>query len=59
MFAQQLPPTLTAFVRGSTEPSAPEYIPSCDGWAQGAHGVLRTFPPYDRQKSIPKYMPVM
>ena len=59
MFVQQLPPTLTAFVRASVEPSAPENFPGCDGWAQGAHGVLRTFPPYERQKSIPKYMPVM
>ena len=59
MFEQQLPPTLTMFVRGWVEPSAPELIPDCDGWAQGAHGVLRRSPPYDRQKSIPKYMPVM
>ena len=59
MFEQQLPPTLTAFVRGSTEPSAPELTPGDVGWAKNAHGWLRTFPPYDRQKSIPKYMPVM
>ena len=59
MFWQQWPPMLTLFVRPLTEPSAPEKIPGCDGWAQGAHGRLRAFPPYERQKSIPKYMPVM
>ena len=59
MFWQHSPPTLTTFVLLLVEPSAPDLIPGDDGLAKCAHGVDRKFPPYDRQKSIPKYMPDM
>ena len=59
MFWQHSPPTLTVLVLLLVEPIAPELIPGDDGWAKCAHGWLRICPPYDRQKSIPKYMPDM
>ena len=59
VFWQQLPPTLTTFVRGSVEPSAPELDPGCDGWAQDSQGWVLKFPPYVWHLSIPSNMPVM
>ena len=56
---QQLPPTLSWFVRGLSDPSGPEFIPAWLGSAHGAQPVVLTALPYDRQKSMLEYMPVM
>ena len=48
----QIPP-------GLDNAKAEREIPGSVGFAQGAHLVVLKLPPYDRQKSMPKYMPVM
>ena len=56
---QQLPPMFSWFVLTFTLPSRPDPTPWSPGFAHEAQGWVRKFPPYDRQKSMPKYMPVM
>jgi len=56
---QQLPPTFSWFVWGCVEPSKPDENPGSVGLAQTAQAVVLAFLPYDRQKSMPMYMPVM
>ena len=56
---QQLPPMFSWFVLRLVKPSAPDPTPGWSGFAHGAQGWVLKFPPYDRQKSMPKYMPVM
>ena len=55
---QQLPPTLTVFVVGCVLPSAPDPTPGWVGFAHDAQPAVLKFPPYERQRSMPKYMPV-
>ena len=52
---QQLPPMFSWFVDACTLPTRPR----SPGFAHEAQGWVLRFPPYDRQKSMPKYMPVM
>ena len=56
---QQLPPMFLPFVRLCTLPTAPDRNPPSPGFAHGAQVVLWELPPYDRQYTMPKYIPVM
>ena len=56
---QQLPPMFSWFVLECTLPTAPDPTPRSPGFAHEAQGWVLRSPPYDRQKSMPKYMPVI
>ena len=56
---QQLPPMFRWPLLGWITPRVRENIPGSVGFAQLAHLVVLKLPPYDRQKTMPKYMPVM
>ena len=55
---QQLPPKFICLLCSWMLPSAPDLNPEFDGFAHGAQAMVLSVPPYDRQKSMPKYMPV-
>ena len=56
---QQLPPMFIWFVLGCMLPSWPDPTPALVGTAHEGQRNVLMFPPYDRQRSMPKYMPVM
>ena len=58
MRTQHWPPTFTWPVLACMDPRPPENMPGLHGTPQLGQGRLRRLPPYDRQKSMPMYMPV-